>query len=359
MITNECPCTVFCRAGGSHVQTEIKQPLLLVVCPLFKIEEIANQESESSSLPHAEYLFRLQFSSVSDYYDHIIRCHPSLPGIQRARFAKVTQCCRANNAPMARLFAVGNARRVEKHVPRRGSEGRKTQGWNLCCPKSVIESQKERIWRPDDGNGLSKYRKWCCWLRENTAESMMQCAQPRRLLEGFLCRTWLVEGDVASLQSFAAAKAQAHSEAGRGQKWHQMGATLHVGVCSVRQWPGDGESWRDRAGGSRGGMAEPIPQTAHLGIGYGPVSGDVEHSRDPPETGTSADTVEIPDAPARPCSSGGCAEQQQAGTHSPQSPPPSKGDRTGRPGRHHRRTRSEIILSQLGHRRKRAEGKYI
>ena len=33
-----------------------------------------------------------------------------------------------NNAPIARPFAVGNARRVEKHVLRRGSEGRKTQG---------------------------------------------------------------------------------------------------------------------------------------------------------------------------------------------------------------------------------------
>ena len=44
----------FCRAGGSHVQTEIKQPLLLVKCPLCKTVEIANQESESSSVPHAE-----------------------------------------------------------------------------------------------------------------------------------------------------------------------------------------------------------------------------------------------------------------------------------------------------------------
>ena len=147
------PCTgVF----SSH------QPLLPVVCPLCKIEEIANQESESSSLPHAESV-SLQFSSVSDFYDHFIRCHYL---VSRERgFAKVAQFCCANNAPMARPFAVGNARRIEKHVPRRGSEGRKTQGWNLCSPKSVIESQKradawERIWRSDDGNGLSKYRKW-------------------------------------------------------------------------------------------------------------------------------------------------------------------------------------------------------
>ena len=167
---------IFCRAGGSHVQTEIKKSLLPVVCPLCEIEEVANQESESSSLPRAESV-SLQFSSVSDYYDHIIRCHLSLLGIPRARFAKVAQFCCANNAPTARPFAVGNVRRVEKHVPRRGSEGRKTKGWNLCSPKSVIESHKradawERIWRSDDGDGLSKYRKWSDWLGENTEESI-------------------------------------------------------------------------------------------------------------------------------------------------------------------------------------------
>ena len=56
-------------------------------------------------------------------------------------------------------------------------------------------------------------------------ELLLQCAQSRHLLVGFLCRTWLVEGDVASFQPFAAAKAQgkAYSEAARGQKGHQMG----------------------------------------------------------------------------------------------------------------------------------------
>ena len=47
----------FCRASGSHVQTGVKQPLLLVECPLCKIEEVANQESASSSLPQAESVF--------------------------------------------------------------------------------------------------------------------------------------------------------------------------------------------------------------------------------------------------------------------------------------------------------------
>ena len=366
VITNECPlhaqhhaCSsflyCFCRAGGSHVQTEVKQPLLPVVCPLCKIEEIANQESESSSLPHAESV-SLQFS-VSDCCDHIIRCHLSLPGIPRARFAKVAQFCCANKAPMARPSAVVNARRIEKHVPRRGSGGRKTQGWNLCSPKSVIESQKradawERIWRSDDGKGLSKYRKWSDWLRENTVnqsadslihrlesiellndhrnELLLQCAQSRRLLEGFLCRTWLVEGDVASLQTFAADKAQgkAYSEAARGQKGHQMGQPfLSVFAAFV-----NGLVTENRGGTGLAEVEVEWLNQFRKQLISASVSGDVEHSRDPPERGTSTNSGEIPDANARPCSSGGCTEHQQASTHPPQSPPPSKGDRTGRPG---------------------------
>ena len=112
---------------------------------------------------------------------------------------------------------------------------------NLCGSKSVIESQKradawERIWRSDDCNGLSKYRRWSERLRENTGKSvdllthrlerieflndhrdelLLRCAQSRRQLEWFLCRTWLVEGDVASFQPVAAAKAEGR----RGTRW--------------------------------------------------------------------------------------------------------------------------------------------
>ena len=71
----------------------------------------------------------------------------------------------------AMLFCGWQCAQNREHVPRLGSEGGTTQGWNLCSPKSVIESQKwadawERTWRSDDGNGLSKYRKWSDWLQE-------------------------------------------------------------------------------------------------------------------------------------------------------------------------------------------------
>ena len=62
-------------------------------------------------------------------------------------------------------------------------------------------------------------------LNDHRGELLLQCAQSRRLLASCLCRTWLVEGDVASFQPFAAARAQgkAYNEAARGQKKHQMG----------------------------------------------------------------------------------------------------------------------------------------
>ena len=163
-------------------------------------------------------------------------------------------------------------------------------------------------------------------LNGHRDELLLQCAQSRRLLGGFLCRTWLMEGDVVSFQPFAAANAQgkAYSEAARGQKEHQMGQPFMSMFAAFVNGPVTENPWRDRAGGSRGGMAEPIPQTAHLGVECGSVSGDVEHSRDPPERETSTNS--------RPCSCGGCTEHQQAGTHPPKSPPPSIGDRTGRPG---------------------------
>ena len=86
----------------------------------------------------------------------------------------------------------------------------------------------------------------------------------------------------------------------RGSERAERVTTLFVVVCSVRQWLSDGESWRDKAGGSRGGTAEPISQAAHLGIGCGPVSGDVEYPQDSSERRTSANSGKIPDANARP-----------------------------------------------------------
>ena len=129
-------------------------------------------------------------------------------------------------------------------------------------------------------------------LNGHRDELLLQCAQSRRLLGGFLCRTWLMEGDVVSFQPFAAANAQgkAYSEAARGQKEHQMGQPFMSMFAAFVNGPVTENPWRDRAGGSRGGMAEPIPQTAHLGVECGSVSGDVEHSRDPPERETSTNS---------------------------------------------------------------------
>ena len=80
------------------------------------------------------------------------------------------------------------------------------------------------------------------------------------------------------------------------------------------------------------------------------VFSDVEHPQDPSEMETSANSGKIPDANARSCSPGGCAEYQQAGTHSRRG--------SNRKVRHQRRTTSERYKVNSEHRRKRAEGKY-
>ena len=289
---------VLCRAGRSNVHTVIRQPQLLVECPMCKkTADVANHESESLSPSHDETSLP-KFSSVSDYYDHIIRCHLSLPALPRERFAKVAQPRCNSTVPVARPFAFGIARRPVKHVSRRGpDEGRTKTKWRgLCGPKSVVENKKraeawELIWRsPDDGSGISKYRRWNAWLREKYGESrpveslshrleriellndhrdelLLQCAQSRRLLESFLCRTWLVEGDVASFQPFAAARAQgkAYNEAATGQRKHQMGQPFMSVFAAFVNGLDDGNSWINRTGRGRDGVAARASQEARLG----------------------------------------------------------------------------------------------
>ena len=215
--------------------------------------------------------------------------------------------------------AVGNVRRLEKHVPRRGSEGRKTKGWNLCGPKSVVSSKARSGRVPgsasgdpmmvmdspstaDGANGSERTRgnqsvdllthrlERIELLNDHRDEFLLQCAQSRRLLDGLLCRTWLVEGDVASVQPFASSQGagkgiQRGGEAARGQKGHQMGQPFMSVFAAfvnglVTENPGVTGAGRDR-----GGVAEPISQAAHLGIGCGPVSRDVEHPRDSSDRG--------------------------------------------------------------------------
>ena len=238
-------CTVFAAQAEAMYRPKSSSHscLLSVRCVKLRKSRIKNQ---SPRLFHKLNPVCCSFSSVSYYYDHIIRCHLSLPGIPRARFARVAQFRCANVVPTARPFAGADWRNMffdedQKEEKRKGG----TYAARRVSLRRGADAW-ERIWRSDDGNGLSKYRRWSKWLRENTEESisrltdtssrtygtserhrdelLQQCAQSRRLLEGFLCQTSLVEG-VASFQPFAAAEAQrkAYSEAARGQKGHQMG----------------------------------------------------------------------------------------------------------------------------------------
>ena len=56
---------------------------------------------------------------------------------------------------------------------------------------------------------------------------------------------------MASFQPFATARAQGKAHSERAERAPDR-TTLNVGVCSVRQWLGDGESY----GRGRGGVAD-------------------------------------------------------------------------------------------------------
>ena len=84
-------------------------------------------------------------TSVSDYYDHIIRCHLSLPAPPRERFAKVAQPCCNSTVPVVRPFAV-------EHVSRRGPDegGDKNE---MARPLRPEECHR----KPEAGGGLGAH----------------------------------------------------------------------------------------------------------------------------------------------------------------------------------------------------------
>ena len=133
---------------------------------------------------------------------------------------------------------------------------------------------------------------------------------------------------MASFQPFAAAKAQgkAYSEAAKGQKGHQMGQPFMSVFAAFVNGP-----MTENPGGT--GLAEVevewLNQFRKQFISASDVGWFLErwNIRETHPKGRPARTLvryrmRTPD-PAFP---------EEAGTHSPQSFPPSKGDRTGRPG---------------------------
>ena len=320
--------------------------LLCARCVKWRKSRIKNQ---SHRLFHVLNLFFSQFSSVSDCHDHIIRYNLSLPGIPESEICKKLHSFvaptmfprRDMRADQRNMFLdedqKGEKRKGGTSAARRvSSKARSGQmlGSASGDPMLVMDSPSTSRWSERLRDSLTHRLERVELLNDHRDELLLQCVQSRRLLEGFLWRTWLVEGDIGLVPTVRSSQGAGKGiqRGGERAKGAPDGTTLHVGVCSVRQCPGDGESWSDRAGRDRGGVAAPISQAAHLGFGCGPVSRDVEHLRDPSERGTSANSGKVPDANARPCPPRGHAEYQQAGTHSPQSPSPSKGDRTGRPG---------------------------
>ena len=179
---------------------------------------------------------------------------------------------------------------------------------------------------PDDGSGISKYRRWNAWLRENTGESTsgiaVTSARTHRAVERSSRRAPVTVRSIKrpprklSLPDVAGGRgrsivptARSSQRTGKGvQRGSEgtektsNGTALHVSVRGVRQWPDDGNSWINRTGRGRDGVAARVSQEARLGTGRGSFPRDVEHSRDPPESPTSTHSGTIQDVRTRSCS---------------------------------------------------------
>ena len=204
-------------------------------------------------------------------------------------------------------------------------------------------------------SGISKYRRWNAWLRENMGESTsgiaVTSARTHRVVERSSRRAPVTVRSIKtpprklSLPDVAGGKGRSIVSTVRssqstgkgvqrgseGQKKTSNGTALHVSVRGVRQWPDDGNSWINRTGRGRDGVAARVSQKARLGTGRGSFPRDVEHSRDPPERETSTHSGTIQDVRTRSCSARGCTEHHQTGTHSTQSSSTPQGHRAGRP----------------------------
>ena len=108
-------------------------------------------------------------------------------------------------------------------------------------------------------------------LNDHRDELLLQCAQSRRLLESFLCRTWLVEGDVASFQPFCSSQSTGKGvqRGSKGTEKHQMGqpfmsvfAAFVNGLTTETLGSTGLEEGRD-------GVAARVSQEARLGTGRG------------------------------------------------------------------------------------------
>ena len=91
-----------CRKDGSNAHTVIRQP---------QLPDAANHESKSM-FPSRDESSLPKFSSESDYNDHIIRCHLSLPALPRERFAKVARDCTQTSET---CFSTRTRRRGDKN----------------------------------------------------------------------------------------------------------------------------------------------------------------------------------------------------------------------------------------------------
>ena len=116
-------------------------------------------------------------------------------------------------------------------------------------PTMAVESQgtadgasgSERTRRSQSVDSLTHRLERIGLLNDHRDELLQQCAQSRRLLEGLLCQTWLIEADVTSyilLYTTSAASDNMLYEVGEGiADWNQVPLKRNFAGASLAIWP--------------------------------------------------------------------------------------------------------------------------
>ena len=169
-------CTVFAAQAEAMYKPKLSSHCCLLCARCVKLRKLRIQNL-SYRLFDMLNLFHCSFHVCPTIMTTSSGAILSLPGIPRARFAKVAQFCCANSAPTARPPAVGSARRVEKHVPRRGSDERveplqpkechRKSEAGRCLRQTLQVPQTERL-APREHGGINHWTY--CHILSNASD---------------------------------------------------------------------------------------------------------------------------------------------------------------------------------------------
>ena len=254
-------------------------------------------KSQSPRLFHKLNLFCCSFQSMSDYYDHIIQCHLSLPCIPRARFARIAQFRCANIVPTARPSAVGNVRRLRETCsstrikrekkdmvePLRSEERHRKPEAGRCLGAHLAMMVMDSPSIADGANGSERTRgnqSVDSLTTDTSSRTHRTSERSSRRAPATVCpiqtptrrvslpeHGWWRETRPRSNRSKQPRRRERHTarqrEGRKGTRWDNPSSRC---LQPSSMAPSDGKSWSVRAGRERGGVTQPISQAAYLSI---------------------------------------------------------------------------------------------